>query len=193
VWEHVFRAAGKVYQKPTLVLFAGVTSTACGDRKAASGLFYCPLDRKIYIEDGIIWSIKSRPNGEPAASYALAHLVAHHVQTLLGVYDKVEALKKALSRRGDDAGAKALRLRFELQADCLAGVWVRLNNPQGRLTYAEAEIGLVGELASKTRNASDGVLDSFAHGALEQRMRWFRKGNAGGSTRSCDVFGASDP
>jgi hypothetical protein len=200
VWERSFQAAGRRYDKPTLVLFTGATPTACGMGQSAMGPFYCPLDRKVYIDLDFYRVLKERfrAPGDFAQAYVIAHEIGHHVQTLLGVAGKVQEQKQQYLRRGDEPRANALQVRMELQADCLAGVWAnRTNQMKSRLEPGDIEAGLnaaaaIGDDTLQRRSQGRVVPESFTHGSSAQRVRWFRKGLEGGLMSACDTFGASD-
>jgi len=200
VWERVFQAAGRRYEKPTLVLFTRDTPTACGTGRSAMGPFYCPLDRKVYIDLDFYRVLKERFNapGDFAQAYVVAHEIGHHVQTLLGVAEKVQALKQQALQRGEEARANALQVRMELQADCLAGVWASLNEQlKRRLQPGDIEEGLnaaaqIGDDTLQRRSRGQVVPESFTHGTSQQRVRWFRRGLDTGQTQSCDTFGARE-
>ena len=200
VWERTFQAAGRRYEKPTLVLFTGATRTACGVGQSAMGPFYCPLDRKVYIDLDFYRVLRERfqAPGEFAQAYVIAHEVGHHVQTLLGVAEKVQAKKQQYLSIGDEPHANALQVRMELQADCLAGVWAKsANEMKGRLEPGDIEKGLaaaaaIGDDTLQRRSQGHVVPESFTHGSSAQRVRWFRKGLDGGAMSACDTFGAPD-
>jgi predicted metalloprotease len=200
VWDRVFQASGRRYEKPTLVLFSGATRTACGVGQSAMGPFYCPLDHKVYIDLDFYRVLKERFNspGDFAQAYVIAHEIGHHVQTLLGVSDKVQALKQQALQRGDEPRANALQVRMELQADCLAGVWASLNNQlKNRLQPGDIENGLnaasqIGDDTLQKRTQGHVVPESFTHGSSAQRVRWFKKGLEAGQMKACDTFGTAD-
>jgi predicted metalloprotease len=195
-WERVFQAAGKRYEKPTLVLFKGVTQTACGTGQSAMGPFYCPLDKKVYIDLAFYRVLKERFHapGDFAQAYVIAHEIGHHVQTLLGVSEKVQALKQQAMRSGDQPRANAYQVRMELQADCLAGVWASLNDQvKSRLQPGDVEAGLnaaaqIGDDTLQKRTQGQVVPESFTHGSSQQRVRWFKKGLEAGRMQACDTF-----
>jgi uncharacterized protein len=196
VWERVFQAAGRRYEKPTLVLFSGATRTECGIGQSAMGPFYCPVDRKIYIDLAFYRVLKDRFHapGDFAQAYVIAHEIGHHVQTLLGVSDKVQALKQQAMRGGDQARANGFQVRMELQADCLAGVWASLNDQvKSRLQPGDVEAGLnaaaqIGDDTLQKRTQGQVVPESFTHGSSQQRVRWFKKGLESGRMQACDTF-----
>jgi predicted metalloprotease len=195
VWGRVFAGFGRRYSDPSMVLFSGATRTACGTGVAAMGPFYCPLDRKIYIDLAFYDLLKRRFNapGDFAQAYVIAHEVGHHVQKLLGIADKVQELKQSLG----ESDANALQVRLELQADCLAGVWANLNDQlRSRLEPGDVEEGLhaasqIGDDMMQRRAQGYVVPDAFTHGTSEQRVRWFRTGLKSGDIAGCDTFNAS--
>ena len=196
VWERVFKASGRTYEKPSLVLFSRGTQTACGPGAAAMGPFYCPADRKLYVDLQFYNDLKSKfgAPGDFAQAYVIAHEVGHHVQTLLGVADKVQAAKQ----RMDQVRGNALQVRMELQADCLAGMWASLNDQlKSRLEPGDIEEGLraaaaIGDDTLQRRMQGQVVPESFTHGTSQQRVRWFKRGFEQGQMQACDTFSTSD-
>lgn len=194
-WNEVFRANGRQYQEPKLVLFTGVTPTACGTGQSAMGPFYCPGDQKVYIDLAFYRDLKDRfkAPGEFAQAYVIAHEVGHHVQNLLGIADKVHEARQ----RAGKAEANALSVRMELQADCLAGVWgKRTDTMKGVLEPGDLEAALTAASAigdDRLQQQSQGriVPESFTHGSSEQRVRWFRKGFETGDMNQCNTFKAN--
>jgi predicted metalloprotease len=197
VWGKVFASFGRRYSEPSMVLFTDATRTACGTGVAAMGPFYCPLDRKIYIDLAFYDQLKRRFDapGDFAQAYVIAHEVGHHVQKLLGIADKVQDLKGTLGQ----SDANALQVRMELQADCLAGVWANLNDQlRSRLEPGDVEEGLnaaskIGDDMIQRRTQGYVVPDAFTHGSSKQRVRWFRTGLQSGDVASCDTFNAGNP
>ncbi len=195
VWGRVFRSFDRQYQPPTLVDYRGGTQTGCGFGQAAMGPFYCPLDRKIYVDSRFFDELRTKFDapGDFAQAYVIAHEVGHHVQKLLGVADKVQSAKRSMSTRK----ANALQVRMELQADCLAGVWANLNESMHqRLEPGDIEEGLnaasqIGDDMIQRRTQGHVVPDAFTHGSAEQRVRWFKTGFKSGNIRDCDTFNAS--
>ena len=195
-WQTVFSEAGRRYQEPKLVLFTGATPTACGTGQSAMGPFYCPADRKVYIDLAFYRDLKERFHapGEFAQAYVIAHEVGHHVQNLLGISDKVRA---AQQRSGNKVAANALSVRLELQADCFAGVWGhRADSMQKMLEPGEAEQALtaasaIGDDRLQRQTRGQVVPESFTHGSSEQRVRWFKRGMDSGDIRQCDTFNAT--
>jgi len=195
VWSQVFAGIGRRYSEPHMVLFRESWPTACGVGDAAMGPFYCPLDRKIYIDLSFYDQLKRRfeAPGDFAQAYVIAHEVGHHVQKLLGIADTVQDLKGQL----DERSANALQVRMELQADCLAGVWANLNDQlKRRLQPGDVEEGLnaasqIGDDIMQRRAQGRVVPDAFTHGSSAQRVRWFRAGLDSGDIGSCDTFNSS--
>jgi predicted metalloprotease len=196
VWSRVFQSFGRQYQEPKLVLFSGAFPTACGTGQAAMGPFYCPLDRKVYIDLSFYELLKQRFDapGDFAQAYVIAHEVGHHVQTLLGIAEQVQ---RAKSRAGERE-ANQIQVRMELQADCLAGVWASLNNQlKNRLQPGDVEEGLraaqaIGDDMIQRQTTGRVVPDAFTHGSSAQRVRWFKRGLDSAQIQQCDTFNATD-
>jgi predicted metalloprotease len=194
VWTDNFRAAGKRYEAPKLVLFSGATPTACGTGQTAMGPFYCPGDHKVYIDLAFYRELKERFHapGQFAQAYVIAHEVGHHVQNLLGIADKVDAARRRTGR----AESNALSVRMELQADCLAGVWgKRADDMRGILERGDLEAALnaataIGDDRLQQQGQGRIVPESFTHGSSEQRVRWFRLGFDSGDMNQCNTFKA---
>jgi uncharacterized protein len=194
VWQEIFRQNGRTYQDPTLVLFTGRVESACGLGSAASGPFYCPGDQKVYIDLSFYEELRRRFSspGDFAQAYVIAHEVGHHVQKLLGISDRVDAMQQRMS----EVDANKLSVRLELQADFFAGVWARHVQQQGLLEQGDIEEALqaataIGDDAIQRQNSGYVVPDSFTHGTSEQRLRWFRKGFDTGDIRQGDTFAAT--
>ncbi|MBC7938233.1 MAG: neutral zinc metallopeptidase [Chitinophagaceae bacterium] len=195
VWTQVFQASGGQYRKPALVLFRGATATACGTGESAMGPFYCPGDAKVYLDMDFFDTLARRMGapGDFAQAYVIAHEVGHHVQNLLGITGKVDAMRGKVSQ----AQMNALSVRVELQADCFAGVWAR-ESQKGRIRY---EAGDIEEGLNAAAQIGDDVLqrkargtvmpESFTHGSSQQRMTWFKRGLDGGSIKQCNTFEAT--
>ncbi|HWW08031.1 KPN_02809 family neutral zinc metallopeptidase [Collimonas sp.] len=192
VWSQIFRANGKTYPAPTLVLFSHATQTACGTGQTASGPFYCPGDRKVYIDLSFYQLMQQRfhVSGEFAQAYVIAHEVGHHVQNLMGIMDKVNSAERKMSK----AQANAMSVRLELQADCLAGVWAfHANQARSILEQGDVEGALnaataIGDDALQKQAQGYVVPDSFTHGTSAQRVRWFKQGVSTGEVKSCNTF-----
>ncbi len=193
-WQQVFRANGQQYQPPKLVLFRGRTPTACGTGDSAMGPFYCPGDSKVYLDMAFFDTLASRMGapGDFAQAYVIAHEVGHHVQNLLGITGKVDAMRGRISERD----MNALSVRVELQADCFAGVWAKLS--QGgkiRLEAGDIQEGLnaaaqIGDDTLQRQSRGTVVPESFTHGSSQQRMAWFKRGLDSGSVQQCNTFDA---
>ncbi len=192
VWGDVFRQNGTTYQNPRLVLFRGRTPTACGTGQAAMGPFYCPADRKVYIDLGFYETLKNRLGapGDFAQAYVIAHEVGHHVQNLLGISSRVDQMRGRVSQ----VEYNHLSVRLELQADCFAGVWAhhaqnaRQILEQGDVEEAMNAAAKIGDDALQRASGGAVVPDSFTHGTSAQRQRWFRTGLDAGSIKACDTF-----
>ena len=193
-WNEVFRANGRQYQEPKLVLFTGATPTACGTGQSAMGPFYCPGDQKVYIDLAFYRDLKDRfkAPGEFAQAYVIAHEVGHHVQNLLGIAEKVHSTQQRVGK----AEANALSVRMELQADCLAGVWGKRTDTMknvlepGDLEAALTAASAIGDDRLQQQSQGRIVPESFTHGSSDQRVRWFRKGFESGDMNQCNTFKA---
>lgn len=192
VWGQVFPAQlGRAYTPPVLVLFSGVTQSPCGGASGATGPFYCPADRKAYL-DTEFFSTLSRQlgaRGDFAAAYVIAHEVAHHVQNELGILPEVNRMRQAVGQ----VQANALTVRLELQADCLSGVWARavgqLLEP-GDLEEALNAARMIGDDHLQKRAGRVPQPHTFTHGTSAQRSRWFAAGYQTGDIKACDTFAA---
>jgi predicted metalloprotease len=195
-WHEIFQQMGRQYQEPRLVLFTDLTQSGCGFASGASGPFYCPEDRRVYIDLGFYRLLQERlgAGGDFAQAYVIAHEVGHHVQNLLGISDRVQAARGRLS----ESEYNRLSVRLELQADFLAGVWARYADrvkrvvEAGDIEEAMRAASAVGD--DRLQHSSRGyvVPDSFTHGSSEQRVRWFRRGYETGDLRQGDTFNAPD-
>ncbi|KZN98353.1 KPN_02809 family neutral zinc metallopeptidase [Pseudobacillus badius] len=195
VWSEIFRQQGLVYKEPTLVLYTNSVQSACGTSSASVGPFYCPGDQKLYIDLSFYDELQQRFHapGDFAMAYVIAHEVGHHVQTLLGTSDKIMPLRQQLS---EEEFNKYL-VRFELQADYLAGVWARHAEGMGVLEEGDLDEALnaasaVGDDTLQKQARGYVVPESFTHGTSEQRKRWFNKGFQSGSLTGGDTFNARD-
>lgn len=193
VWKRLFADMGKSYREPTLVLFSGATTSACGLGQSAMGPFYCPPDQKVYVDLRFFDDLQRRfgAPGDFARAYVLAHEVGHHVQNLLGISEAV----RMRQQRSGEIEANRLSVRLELQADCLAGVWANRAHEWKRiLEPGDIEEGLraaaaVGDDVLQRRTRGDVVPETFTHGTSAERSAWFRKGLASGDPGACDTFG----
>jgi len=198
VWTDIFQSMGRRYVPPKLVIFSGATRTGCGVGQTAMGPFYCPVDQQVYIDLAFYDELKRRFNapGDFAQAYVVAHEVGHHVQTLLGISDKVQQMKA----RGGERQANAIQVRMELQADCLAGVWAARDYQihKQRIEPGDIESGLnaasqIGDDTLQKRSQGYVVPEAFTHGSSAQRVGWFKQGMQTGQLQSCDTFNAADP
>lgn len=196
VWGAIFQQAGSRYEQPRLVLFSGAVQTACGGASSASGPFYCPGDRKVYLDTGFFEEMQAKlgGGGDFAQAYVIAHEVGHHVQTLLGVSDRINQARRA----GQDVkGDGGLLVRQELQADCYAGLWAHRAQERhqwleaGDVEEALATATAIGDDRLQKQSQGTVVPDAFTHGTAEQRVRWFQRGFTGGAVADCDTFGAA--
>ena len=193
VWAKVFNEMGDTYQEPKLVLFRDGVQTACGGASSASGPFYSPLDKKVYMDLAFFDELQSRygaKGGDFAIAYVIAHEIGHHVQTLLGTSDKV----RQMQQQTDEAGANKLSVALELQADFYAGVWAHYDQEmnkileEGDIDEALSAANAVGDDAIQKRSQGHVVPDSFTHGTSQQRMYWFKKGFESGDMNQGDTF-----
>ncbi|TDR32359.1 KPN_02809 family neutral zinc metallopeptidase [Hydromonas duriensis] len=195
VWSSEFAAAGGQYKAPTLVLYDGVTRTACGTGDAATGPFYCPGDQKIYLDLSFFQQMSKQmgAGGDFAQAYVIAHEVGHHVQNQIGIEEKVSARRSRVS----EAEGNALSVRVELQADCFAGVWAAKADVNSHiLQQGDIEEGLnaahqIGDDYLQKQGQGYVVPDSFTHGTSAQRMRWFKQGLQTADWKQCDTFRAA--
>jgi uncharacterized protein len=195
-WNEIFRQMGRQYEEPKLVLFTDLTQSGCGFASGASGPFYCPEDRRVYIDLGFYRLLQQRlgAGGDFAQAYVIAHEVGHHVQNLLGISDRVQAMRGRVS----ESEYNQLSVRLELQADFLAGVWARYADrikrvvEAGDVEEAMRAASAVGD--DRLQHSARGyvVPDSFTHGSSEQRVHWFRRGYETGDLRQGDTFNAPD-
>jgi predicted metalloprotease len=193
VWSQELPAqANRPYVRPVLVLFSGATGSACGTAQTATGPFYCPTDRKVYLDTLFFEDMKRRfgGGGDFAYAYVIAHEVGHHVQNLLGLLPKVQAMQREAR---DRATANALSVRTELMADCLAGVWAnKMNQRHRNIDDTDVQQAIRAATAIGDDRLSRGVAvpDSFTHGSSAQRVRWLTTGLRSGTIQACDTFSA---
>jgi uncharacterized protein len=193
-WGQVFAARGSRYEQPALVLFSGAVESACGFAQAAVGPFYCPADRKVYIDLSFYSDLQNRfgAPGDFAQAYVIAHEVGHHVQTLLGVSERTAAARQ----RSSETRSNELSVRQELQADCFAGIWAHhADDSRQMLEAGDIEEGLraasaIGDDRLQMQSKGYVAPESFTHGSSEQRMRWFKQGFDSGEVGACDTFSA---
>ncbi|WP_289042228.1 neutral zinc metallopeptidase [uncultured Aliiroseovarius sp.] len=193
VWAELFRnQVGEVYDPVTLVLYKGVTQSPCGGASGATGPFYCPGDRKVYLDTAFFTTMARQlgASGDFAAAYVVAHEVAHHVQNELGVLGQANAIRAQVS----EAESNEISVRIELQADCYSGIWAR----EAQARFGTLERGDIAEAMNAARQIGDDTLQrnagrvpmphTFTHGTSAQRQDWFLRGYESGDMRSCDTF-----
>lgn len=191
-WEAIFSASGKTYQKPKLVLFTGAVKSACGFANAAVGPFYCPADKKVYVDLSFYESLKKdlKAPGDFAQAYVIAHEVGHHVQNLLGLSAKVQSQRRSLPEKEYNK----LSVKLELQADCFAGLWANHANrtrsiiEPGDIEEALNAASMIGDDHLQKQAKGYVVPDSFTHGTSAQRVSWFKQGYQSGDIRLCNTF-----
>jgi uncharacterized protein len=193
VWADLFQAQlGRAYRPATLVLFKGVTQSPCGGASGATGPFYCPADRKAYLDTEFFTVLENRlgAKGEFAAAYVVAHEIAHHVQNELGILGQANQLRQQVSQ----SESNAISVRIELQADCLSGVWARTAAQTfGTITHADIQQAVTAarQIGDDTLQKSAGrrpMPHTFTHCTAEQRSRWFLTGFQSGQMADCDTF-----
>jgi predicted metalloprotease len=196
VWTKLFLEMHKRYQDPGMVIYSDIDQSGCGSAQAAMGPFYCPADEKVYLDLSFFNEMEQRFNvvGDFAMAYVIAHEVGHHVQNLLGITKKMDAMRSRLS----EEEYNQLSVKLELQADFLAGVWAhhaqKMQNilEEGDIEEALNAASAVGD--DKLQKAAQGyvVPDAFTHGTSAQRMHWFKKGFESGDIKDGDTFNASE-
>lgn len=192
-WGDIFAQNGKTYAEPKLVMFRGATQTACGMGQTAMGPFYCPADRKVYIDLAFFNELtqRFRASGEFAQAYVIAHEVGHHVQNQLGISSQVRAMQ---SKTRNKAQINELSVRLELQADCFAGIWANHADASRQILEAgDVESALraasaIGDDTLQKQAQGYAVPESFTHGTSEQRMSWFQRGLKTGDVAQCNTF-----
>ncbi len=193
VWSSVLPdQKGIQYVKPKLVLYTGQTRSGCGGARAAMGPFYCPVDKKVYLDLAFFNDMKRKlgGGGDFAYAYVIAHEIGHHVQDQLGILDKVQGAEQRASK----SEANALSVRIELMADCLAGVWAANANEKFHVIQAgdvEKAINTATAIGDdRLQQASQGeiVPDAFTHGSSAQRVQWLKSGLSSGKIDACNTF-----
>ena len=193
VWSDIFQnELDRTYTPTTLVLFKGATQSACGGASAQTGPFYCPGDKKVYLDTDFFATLSQRlgARGDFAAAYVVAHEVGHHVQDELGILGKANALREQASQ----VESNDISVRIELQADCFSGVWARYASDKlGTLEQGDIQeaVNAAAQIGDDTLQANAGqtpMPDSFTHGTSEQRQRWLATGYKTGTIKSCDTF-----
>ena len=194
VWTGIFDRMGRKYSEPKMVMFSGSTRTACGVGMRQMGPFYCPSDRKVYIDTAFYTELSRKfgASGDFAQAYVIAHEIGHHVQTLLGITGKVQKYKSRYGQKSKKSNA--IQVRMELQADCFAGVWAKRADrakdilERGDLEEALNAANAIGDDKIQKRTTGYVVPDSFTHGSSKQRVAWFKRGFEQGDISSCDSF-----
>jgi uncharacterized protein len=201
-WTTIFQNFGKQYRAPRLRLFSGSEQGGCGFAQAAMGPFYCPADKRIYLDTSFFRDIETRFHGctgsacKFSQAYVIAHEVGHHVQNLLGTLPKAQAAQQAA---GNKTGANRIQVRVELQADCYAGIWANHSEQRkqfldpGDVDAALQTASAIGDDTLQKRSQGRIVPDAFTHGSAEQRKRWFMTGFTQGKVSACDTFAAGSP
>ena len=193
VWNKIFTENGLQYQEPKLVLFRGATESGCGNASSSIGPFYCPADKRVYIDLSFMDELKTRfgaQGGDFALAYVIGHEVGHHVQNLLGTSAKTEELQAQTNQ----TKANKLSVALELQADFYAGVWTYHNQQmknileQGDIEEALSAASAVGDDAIQQKTQGTIVPDAFTHGSSTERMYWFKRGYQTGDIRKGNTF-----
>lgn len=193
IWAEVFKKYGGTYQEPRLVLFRGSTQSGCGFASSQTGPFYCPSDKKIYLDLSFFDELARRHNapGDFASAYVIAHEVGHHVQNLVGTLEKVQKAKQSF---GNSKKSNALQVKVELQADCYAGLWAHYSKKnfnsleEGDIEEALNAASAIGDDTLQKKAQGYVVPDSFTHGSSAQRMTWFKKGFETATLEACNSF-----
>lgn len=190
-WSGIFKSQGMTYQDPTLVLFNGYTQSACGTAQRAMGPFYCPNDRKVYLDTAFFRQLAQQfhASGDFAQAYVIAHEVGHHVQNLIGILPKFNQMRQSM----DKTQANAMSVRVELQADCFAGIWAHFTDQKGILEKGDVDEALnaasqIGDDTLQKETQGYVVPDSFTHGTSAERKHWFQTGYQSGKLQACDTF-----
>lgn len=194
IWSKIFADAGARYSSPTLVLYRGSTTSGCGLASSRMGPFYCPEDRKIYVDLGFFEDLKREhgASGDFAQAYVLAHEIGHHVQYLEGTLNKVESAKQ---QAWGEAKKNQLQVRVELQADCYAGIWAHHAHEQfdileeGDLEEALIAAASIGDDRLQKQSQGFAIPHTFTHGSSKQRVEWFTRGVKNGDLQDCNTFG----
>jgi hypothetical protein len=203
-WQKILAQQGRRYEPPTLVMFSGATPSGCGFAQSVMGPFYCPLDRKVYLDTSFFEELERRfracdvgsKSCQFSQAYVITHEVGHHVQNLLGILPRVQNMQRGM---WDQADANQLQVRVELQADCFAGLWAHHSQKDwqfiepGDVEAAMQTASAIGDDRLQRRTQGYVVPDAFTHGSSEQRTRWFMTGLKSGSLESCDTYGVAEP
>jgi uncharacterized protein len=194
LWADTFQRTGQQYTPAPLVLFEGQTVSGCGQASSQTGPFYCPADRKVYVDLDFFTELDRRfgAPGDFAQAYVIAHEIGHHVQTVTGIEGEVRQLQQ---QAGSQEEVNGLSVKMELQADCLAGIWAQSVYEQGDLQAGDIEEGLgaaaaVGDDRIQAGAGVDVNPETWTHGSSEERMAWFQRGYQSGDPAGCDTFGS---
>lgn len=190
-WGEVFRASNETYTPPKVVLFSDATNSGCGTAQTASGPFYCPNDRKVYIDLAFYDQLRRQfgAPGDFAQAYVIAHEVGHHIQNLTGVLPEFNQRRASMSQEQQNAYS----VRVELQADCYAGLWANYAKRQNYLDTGDTEeaINAANAIGDDTLTRGQVSSRNFTHGTSEQRMKWLKRGMDSGDPAQCDTFSGS--
>ncbi|HEX6261977.1 MAG TPA: neutral zinc metallopeptidase [Actinomycetota bacterium] len=189
-WTDIFEESGRNYRPAEMVLFRDATDTACGFASSDVGPFYCPADERVYLDLGFFEELRDRfgAEGDFAQAYVIAHEVAHHVQHLLGINERVQRLSQQNPSQRNE-----LSIQQELQADCFAGVWGKSTRERGLLQPGDVQEGLGAAAAvgdDRIQREAGGRVnpETWTHGSAEQRQTWFQRGFRAGDAEACDTF-----
>jgi hypothetical protein len=195
VWARWLPRSGQTYERARMVVFTDRVRSGCGFSEAAMGPFYCPADRKVYIDLGFYQELQRRfgAPGDFAQAYVIAHEVGHHLQNLLGTTRRVRA-----AQRRDPSQENHLSVRMELQADCYAGIWAHSTQRRNLLEHGDLEEALraaaaIGDDRIQRQSGRRVNPESWTHGSGRQRAAWFRRGFVTGDINQCDTFFLPDP
>ena len=185
LWQQIFADSNKTYERATVVLFSSGTVSGCGNASSSTGPFYCPADRKVYLDLSFFNELSRRfgAPGDFAAAYVIAHELGHHVQTVLGIESRLRELQ-----REDPSRANELSVALELQADCFAGVWAHSTYQRGILEEGDIDEGLKAAAAVGDDRLGARSPEQWTHGSSELRQKWFRQGFESGDASDCDTF-----
>jgi predicted metalloprotease len=192
IWMQLFARKGDAYVAARLVLFNDAVESACGYNSAATGPFYCPADRRVYIDLSFMRELQRMgASGDFALAYVIGHEVGHHVQNLLGTSAQVRRLQSQSGRYASNQ----LSVALELQADCYAGVWAHHSRRRGTITYDATDFeegirtaGVIGDDHLQRQSGRQIQPESFTHGSSQQRITWLKRGMESGATSACDTF-----